>query len=161
MFPKGDFASTIHRVETVCKTRRVEVSRQCTSIVLTRLRLFAEFQSAFKGYRDAFYPPPPSPTPPPRAHSPGFSVDGDDADAEAAAAEAEVQRHDQPRVDELAPSEITRTPGVRGAEPLFDDPDEEEMRAMEEMEREEGRQARAAQSASEPEDVDDWDDLYA
>jgi len=25
MFPKGDFAGTIRRVETVCKTRRMEV----------------------------------------------------------------------------------------------------------------------------------------
>ncbi len=27
MFPKGDFASTIARVENVCRTRRMEVGR--------------------------------------------------------------------------------------------------------------------------------------
>ncbi|WWD21436.1 hypothetical protein CI109_105921 [Kwoniella shandongensis] len=45
MFPKGDFAHTINRVEVVCRTRRME--------------------SAMKGYREAFYPAPRSPSPPP------------------------------------------------------------------------------------------------
>ncbi|KAK8847346.1 hypothetical protein IAR55_005203 [Kwoniella newhampshirensis] len=45
MFPKGDFAHTINRVEVVCRTRRME--------------------SAMRGYREAFYPRPRTPSPPP------------------------------------------------------------------------------------------------
>ncbi|KAK4687832.1 replication fork protection complex subunit TIPIN/Csm3/Swi3, partial [Tremellales sp. Uapishka_1] len=44
MFPKGDFKHTLVRVETVCRTRRME--------------------NAMKGYRDAFYPRARSPTTP-------------------------------------------------------------------------------------------------
>ncbi|WVR04564.1 hypothetical protein IAU60_001571 [Kwoniella sp. DSM 27419] len=55
MFPKGDFAHTINRVEVICRSRRME--------------------SAIAGYRDAFYPRARTPSPAPDHEGPA----GDDA----------------------------------------------------------------------------------
>jgi len=51
MFPKGDFEGTIKRVETICRTRRMEVSFICPSFLVSqsvrhRESTFAFFASA-------------------------------------------------------------------------------------------------------------------
>ncbi|ORY31033.1 replication fork protection component Swi3-domain-containing protein [Naematelia encephala] len=141
MFPKGDFAGTISRVEAVCRTRRME--------------------NAMKGYRDAFYPPPPSPTPPPRSASELRLTPPSDVD------EPDFMR---PR-SKTPLFDLPEDGDRQAAEPeTNDDGDEgemdmDEMMAMEEMEREErergqgGQQPRSAEPAS-VDHEDEWEGLY-
>ncbi len=137
MFPKGEFAYTIGRVEKVARTARMVVS--CGASTLT--------QNAIKGLRDEFHPPPRSPSPggegsPERG---GFSGQGESLDGF-------IERDAESLGDETfryAPGAETLAADRR---PLFapgPDDDEDEIAAMGEMETAETGESTAAQTRRE------------
>ncbi|WVQ83388.1 hypothetical protein IAT38_005529 [Cryptococcus sp. DSM 104549] len=141
MFPKGDFAHTMLRVETECRSRRME--------------------SAMKGFYDAFHPRAKSPTPPPpRSPSPIRSESASPVRETARPEEAEEEMvYGAPDVD------VDVDAGAGRKEPLFsageegDYPDLDELLAMEEMERE-GAGVAAATVTSAVDEFDEFDGLY-
>ncbi|WVQ97993.1 hypothetical protein IAU59_005113 [Kwoniella sp. CBS 9459] len=109
MFPKGDFAHTVNRVEVVCRSRRMEM--------------------AISGYRDAFYPKPRTPSPPadaepidtaltPMQGGPSSNSSAEPLFSARPEADGDIEEHGA---------------GFGGGGM---DPDLEEMMALEEMERE-------------------------
>ncbi|KAL7421541.1 chromosome segregation in meiosis-related protein [Cryptotrichosporon argae] len=154
MFPKGDFAHTVSRIEAVCRSRRM--------------------RSTLAGYRDAFHPPPS----PPRDAPDHNTVDApDDAEHDAALAAAEAEADDEHASPGRAPKRR------RSSEPLFDPrpdayleaaagdaydgPDEDELAELAAMEEEEaraagGRHGGVDDDAPQVGPEDEWDDdLYA
>ncbi|RSH92096.1 hypothetical protein EHS25_008508 [Saitozyma podzolica] len=157
MFPKGDFASTIARVEVVCRTRRMEnMITPPTNEDLNGLS-----HSALKGYREAFYPPPRSPSPDPTGERDTRLTPS-----------REDHEHDLPPTSDAA------APVGRSSQPLFDEapddaldgqdePDMDELMAMEEMERVQGGASGADGADSMQEkgnermvEEDEWEGLY-
>ncbi|OCF40934.1 hypothetical protein I317_05293 [Kwoniella heveanensis CBS 569] len=118
MFPKGDFAHTINRVEVVCRTRRME--------------------SAISGYRDAFHPRARTPSPP--------AVDGGDfADTVLTPPHAGASSGSEPLFSARPEADMDADMEHHGAGDGLD-PDLEEMMALEEMEREAAAAAAAEQT---------------
>ncbi|WVF69950.1 hypothetical protein IAT40_004735 [Kwoniella sp. CBS 6097] len=117
MFPKGDFAHTVNRVEVVCRTRRMEM--------------------AISGYRDAFYPRARTPSPPAEAEL----IDTALTPQAGPSSVSEPLFTGRPEVDADVED------GGDGEDGLGEDPDLEEMMALEEMEREAAAAAEQVNSA--------------
>jgi replication fork protection complex subunit Csm3/Swi3 len=134
MFPKGEFAYTIGRVEKVARTARMVVSA-----------LEAELtQNAIKGLRDEFHPTPRSPSP---------DREGSPERGGQESLDAFIEQDPESLGDETfryAPGAETLAADRR---PLFapgpDDDDEDEIAAMAEMETAETGERTAAETRRE------------
>ncbi|OWZ67124.1 hypothetical protein AYX14_02134 [Cryptococcus neoformans] len=107
MFPKGDFAHTMHRTETVCRSRRME--------------------SALSGFKDAFNPRPPT-SPREFSNSPRASPSRSRSRSLSPSGSPSRARSTSPNSNSnpfLVPTNTT-TAHLNEREPLFDPPDLED-----------------------------------
>ncbi|RXK37489.1 hypothetical protein M231_05210 [Tremella mesenterica] len=143
MFPKGDFAGTISRVEKVCHSRRME--------------------SAMKGFRESFYPPKHRTPSPPLGSSQQERPSSHSSPILRSNRQQSQIDEDQAQSDR-AGSGNDEVPQEGRKEPLFDGPDMDELVAMEEMEREsQDKRSGSKVVDDEPpvlEEEDEWEGLY-
>lgn len=140
MFPKGDFAHTMHRTETVCRSRRMEVGflilfhvslplLHCVDarVMFGLIVLPAHAQSALSGFKDAFNPRPPT-SPRGFSNSPRASPSRSRSRSLSPSGSPSRARSTSPNSNSnpfLVPTDTT-TAHLNEREPLFDPPDLED-----------------------------------